>query len=149
MAPKKKKAKTEKPTPIVLSINLCDTIIRDESTKKVSLLGLFSVIQSRTFPAKHPEMHVYVALTNGHGEQDIDIRFVSLDSNEPIAGMKGSLKFQSPLQVVELNLKWRGVVFPAPGEYLVEVLCDGAKISDRKFTVFNPNEAPHTNGTGG
>ena len=116
MAPKKKKAKTEKPTPIVLSINLCDRLR-----------------QMIEIPVR----------------QDIDIRFVSLDSNEPIAGMKGSLKFQSSLQVVELNLKWRGVVFPAPGEYLVEVLCDGAKISDRKFTVFNPNEAPHTNGTGG
>lgn len=150
MAPKKKKAKARKrPNPIVLSINLCDTIIRDENTKKVSLIGLFSVIHSRAFPVKHPEMHVYVALTNGHGQQDIDVRFVSLDSNEPIVGIKGQLTFQSPLQVAELNLKWRGVEFPAPGDYLVEVLCNGTRIGDRKFKVLNPNKTPRTNGTGG
>lgn len=135
--------------PIVLSINLCDTIIRDESTKKVSLIGLFSVIHSQTFPVKHPEMHVYVALTNGHGQQDIDVRFVPLDSNNPLVGIKGQLNFQNPLQVVELNLKWRGVEFSAPGEYLVEVLCNGNRIGDRKFEVINPNTAPRTNGTGG
>ena len=149
MATKKKTGKIKKPEPIVLSINLCDTIIRDETTKKVSLISLFSVIHSRVFPAKHQEMHVYVALTNGHGQYDIDVRFVLLGSDDPIAGIQGQLDFLNPLQVAELNIKWRGVEFPTAGEYLVEVLCDGKKIGDRKFKVLNLSQPPRTNGTGG
>lgn len=132
-------AKTaQKPTPSVLSINVCDSIIRDEFTKKISLIGLFSVIRANSFPCTHPSLHIYVALTNGHGKYQTDLRFVSLEDNKIIAGMKGPIEFQSPLQVVELNVCWQQLRFEKAGEYVVQVLCDGAPVSERKFIVIGP-----------
>ncbi|OHB61528.1 MAG: hypothetical protein A2167_02795 [Planctomycetes bacterium RBG_13_46_10] len=139
---------TQKPTPTVLSINICDNIIRDEITKKVSLIGLFSAIRANNFPCTHPLLHVHVALTNGHGKYQTDIRFLNLADDKPIAGMRGPLLFQNPLQVVELNVCWQQLRFEKPGEYVVQVICDGVPIGERKFIVIGPQQdMPPTSGT--
>ena len=129
-----------KPEPFVLSINICDTIIRDEVTKKVSLIGLFSVINSNIFPCIHPSLHVYVALTNGHGKYNTEIRFSHIEDGEPIAGMTGELDFKNPLQVFELNICWQQLRFSKPGEYIVQVLCEDAVVGERKFRVNGPQQ---------
>jgi hypothetical protein len=139
---------TQKPTPSVLSINVCDSIIRDEITKKVSLVGLFNTIRVNSFPYSHPSLHVYIALTNGHGKYQTDIRFLNLSDNKTIVGMKGHLDFQNPLQVVELNVCWQKLLFNKAGEFVVQVLCDGAPIGERKFIVIGPeHKIPPTSGT--
>jgi len=139
---------TNKPTPSVLSINVCDAIIRDEQSKKVSLIGLFNIIRATSFPCTHPLMHVYIALTNGHGKYRTEVRFVSLEEGKPIMGMIGELNFQNPLQVIEMNLCWQRLNFEKPGDYEVEVLCDGERVEARKFMVTGPQqEIPPTNGT--
>jgi hypothetical protein len=124
-----------KPQPIVLSVNICDTIIRDEITKKVSLIGIFNIIGAANFPCTHHQMHIYITMTNGHGKYKTFIRFVHLASGEVIAGMEGQLDFISPLQVVEVNLQWQNLKFNKPGDYEVEVLCDGIRTGARKFVV--------------
>jgi hypothetical protein len=129
-----------KPTPSVLSINICDSIIRDEATKKVSLIGLFNTINANVFPCVHPLLHVYVALTNGHGKYNTEIRFSSLEDDKPIAGMVGELDFKSPLQVFELNVCWQQLHFNKAGEYVVQVLCEGEYIGERKFRVIGPQQ---------
>lgn len=129
-----------KPTPSVLSINICDSIIRDEATKKVSLIGLFNTIRANSFPCTHPQLHVYVALTNGHGKYKTDIRFSNLEEDKLIAGMVGELVFQNPLQVFEVNVCWQQLRFEKQGEYAVEVLCDGHLIGARKFRIIGPQQ---------
>lgn len=131
-----------KPKPIVLSVIVCDAIIRDEQTKKVSLIGLFNIIGATIFPCVHREMHVYIALTNGHGKYKAEIRFLNLESGEKIAGMEGQLDFVSPLQVVEVNLRWQNLKISKPGDYEVEVLCDGVRTGARKFVVVS--QPPNT-----
>ena len=147
---KKVKKKAIKPAPVVLSINVCDTIIRDEQSKKVSLVGLFSAIHASTFPAVHPSMCVYIALTNGHGKCKLDVRFNRASDNQIIAGMEGEIEFADPLQVVELNLEWHGLKFEKAGEHHVEVLCDNHLIGSRKFLVNEVRRImPPTKGTEG
>ncbi len=124
--------------PIVMSINVCDEIIRDEISKKISLIGLFSQIQAATFPAHHPSLHVYVSLTDGHGEYEGELRFVSEEDNSVIASMKGKVPFQNPLQTVELNFAINNLKFEAPGKYRVEFFCDDDLVGSRQFIVSGP-----------
>lgn len=143
----KERVSQPKPTPIVLSINICDNIIRDETTKKVSLIGLFSTIRANVFPCTHPQMHVYIVLTNGHGGYRTEIRFLDVDS-KAIVSMVGELNFQDPLQIVELNMCWQQLHFNKPGEYTVEVLFDNAPIGYRKFRIMGPQQEIYpTHGT--
>jgi hypothetical protein len=135
------------PKPIVLSINICDTIIRDETTKKVSLIGLFNAIKANTFPSTHPLFHVYVALTNGHGPYKTTLRIVNIKDNEVIINIDGDLNVDSPLQVIELNIGLQGLRFKGPGKYSVQVLCGGEPIGSRDFMVVGPTQLPNTSGT--
>ncbi len=153
MASKKKTSKrlakrAPKPNPTVLAINICDSIIRDETTKKVSLIGLFSVIRAPGFPIVHPLMHVYVALTNGHGDYAMTIRFCD-DKEQDLARMEGPIQFANPLQVIELNLAWQQLRIKHAGEYTVEVLCNKVLIGERRFHVVGPQKPSLTSGMQG
>ena len=57
-----------KPTPKHLAMLLCDYLILDAETRNKSLIGIFHRIQALKFPVRHDRMHVFVALTDGHGE---------------------------------------------------------------------------------
>ncbi|MEN6424004.1 MAG: hypothetical protein ABFE13_01475 [Phycisphaerales bacterium] len=139
----------EPPGPVVLAINICDMVIRDELTHKVSLIGLFGVIQAMTFPCKHPLMHIYVALTGGHGKQDMEIRLVRVEDEQPVMAMAGPVVFANPLQVNELNFEWRNVPFERAGEYAVEVCCGkgSAPLGSRMFNVIQVGQAFPTLGS--
>jgi hypothetical protein len=125
------------PKPLVLAINICDTVIRDELTHKVSLIGLFSIIQAVSFPCTHPLMCIYVALTGGHSSRELEIRLVRNEDDQPIISMSGPVEFTNPLQVHELNFIWQNVMFERPGDYTVEVCCakDSVALGHRKFSV--------------
>ena len=140
--------KKAKPLPSVMSVNICDLIIRDELTKKVSLIGLFNTIRAPSFPFRHPQLHIHITLTNGHGSYQAEVRFMNAELNKPIAGMRGELVFKSPLQIVEMNLFWQRLNFVKPGDYIVEILCDGELIGTRKFIVAGPQqESPPATGS--
>lgn len=132
----------EAPGPLVLAINLCDTIIRDEVTKKVSLIGLFGVIFSRTFPCVHRQLNIHVAMTGGHGKQEIEIRLVRVHDDKPIIGMRGVMEFKDPLQVSELAIAWSNVPFESPGKYAVQVCCgkNGSVLNSRDFNVVHTED---------
>ena len=137
------------PGPVVLAINICDTVIRDELTKKVSLIGLFSLIASSNFPCTHPLMHIYLALTEGHGKHDMEVRLIREEDEKLVMGVAGSVEFANPLQVAELNLMWQNVIFEKPGEYSVQVFCKGnpVPIGARKFHVIRQGVIPPTSGS--
>ena len=138
---KKKKAIRKKPNPIILSINICDIIIRDEATKKVSLIGIFNTIHVLSFPAVHPLLHLYIALTNGHGKYNGEIKLMDKKDKVVVCG-QGPLDFKGPLQIVELNFAWQQLKFEHEGEYSIEVICDGQLVGRRNFRVIGPKIQP-------
>ena len=60
-----------KPVPDVLAMLVCDQIITDRLTGKQSLIGMFSKVHAVAFPATHPQLCVFVALTDGHGKTEL------------------------------------------------------------------------------
>ena len=124
-------------------------VIRDELTHKVSLIGLFGIIRAVSFPCVHPLMCIYVALTGGHSRQDMEIRLVRVEDDQPVMAMAGPIEFANPLQVSELNFEWRNVPFEKAGEYVVEVCCGkgSTPIGSRKFNVVQPGQVLPTSGS--
>ena len=58
----------------MLSLIVCDQIITDRVTGKVSLIGMFATVHTPRFPWMRPQTCVYAALTDGHGKTPIIIR---------------------------------------------------------------------------
>jgi len=127
---------TNKPSPDVLAMLVCDQIITDRLTGKQSLIGMFSRIHAIGFPATHAQLCVFVALTDGHGKTELTIRIV--DSNEarpPIVEGKGAVNFMDPRAIANLFLQFHGLTFPVPGEYRVQLFSDGRLLREARLEL--------------
>jgi len=126
---------TDKPTPIGLAIVICDQIIEDKLTGKKSLIGIFNQMATQNFPCRHPQVCVFVSLTEGRGQCTARLRIVHDESDHVVAEVNGNIQFSDVHTVVELNFSLVGLVFPNPGMYSIEFYCDDAIILERRFTV--------------
>ena len=138
------KKKGEETIPIVLAINICDEIIRDGISKKISLIGLFNRIDATSFPASHRSLHVYVCLTDGHKVYGGELRFVNDKDNSTILLVKARVPFKDPRQTVELNFEVGNLKFDEPGNFSVQFYCDGKLAGERRFIVSGPPRMPET-----
>ena len=124
------------PPPTLLALLICDQVVQDPATRKHSLLGLFSRISTKGFPCTHPELHVFISLTDGHGKAAGQLRLVRKDAEEeapPQMNLSGTIEFPSPLAVVELVFKVVNLSLPAPGRYSFDFYCNGALLGSRPF----------------
>ena len=126
----------DKPAPDVLALIVCDQIITDRMTGKQSLIGMFSKIHARGFPAAHPQLCVFVALTEGYGETEFMLRLVdSNDARPPIVEGRGKVKFKDPRAIANLALQFHGLTFPAPGEYRIQLYSGGELLREARLEL--------------
>ena len=133
--------------PDVLSLIVCDQIITDRVTGKVSLIGMFSAIHSPRFPVTHPQTCVYVALTDGHGKTPITVRIV--DANEarkPLVNGNGMVEFKDPRMIANLALQFHGLTFPEPGQYRVQIWSRSSLLREARLHLFEAKRPPQQTG---
>jgi len=120
--------------PICQAIVICDNIIREENTRKLSLMGLFNSIKVSAFPTRHARMHVYVSLTNYIGETKGMLKFLDPEGNV-LAQIQEPVVFQDKFATIELNFVINGMVFPKPGVYTIEFLVSHQLVGSRKIEI--------------
>lgn len=130
--------KTSKP--IGLAILICDELIEDKKTGKKSLIGLFNRIQSVHFPYKLPRFHVFLSLTGGNGKYKTELSCTIETKNKKLFSVFGDLQFKNPNAVIEADFEFIDFIFPEPGNYTIEFLCDGEMIFHRRFMVNKKGE---------
>jgi hypothetical protein len=126
---------TQKPSPTGLAIVVCDQIIEDKFTNKKSLIGIFNNIGSANFPCRHPQIMVFVSLTEGHGNYRARVRIANETTGESVAEANIAIQFPDIHSVLELNFNLVGIQFPTPGLYSIEFYCDDALVLERRFHV--------------
>jgi len=136
--------------PDVLSLIVCDQIITDRVTGKVSLIGMFAAVHSPRFPVTHPQICVYVALTEGRGKTPITIRIV--DANEArkaIVEGKGVVEFKDPRMIANLALQFHGLRFPEPGQYRVQIWSGSSLLREARLHLLKAKMPPRPPGRPG
>jgi len=126
------KAETEKP--LGVAIVICEKVIAEANTNNKTLISIFNHIRAKQFPCMHPKMAIYVALTNGNGEKQVQLVFKPV-GGETIMKLGGKVKFQNPNHVIELIFDLRSVLFPEAGLYVFEVYADDEFIFESRFNV--------------
>jgi hypothetical protein len=119
--------------PEVLAMILCDQVIRDQMTGKVSIIGSFSKINAEKFPAVHPRMAVYIALTDGEGDYQGALRFVFDETGHELFRGDFPVRLPNPLGVAEIHFAMPAISLPKPGKYHLDLLCDGELLKSRWF----------------
>lgn len=122
--------------PIGIALIICDRVITDAITHEKTLVSTFNQILAKSFPCTHPRMTIFVAVTNGRGSTDAQIKCVNeTDQDTVVFGMTGSIPFADPNHVVEMSFRFNNVTFAKPGLHCIEFLCDGELILQSRFTV--------------
>jgi hypothetical protein len=128
--------KESRPAPMVLAMILCDAIYQDPATKKCTLLGTFSTINARQFPAVHRQLAVHAAMTDGHGKTMIRLTLIGPDeSAPPLFSREGVIEFGDPRMVAELNFVIANLSFPRPGEYRLQIFGNDELLMERRLYV--------------
>ena len=123
-----------KPPPTALAMAICDDTIEDKMSGKKTLVGLFSNITVKACPFRHPEINIFMVLTNGHGDYNARLKCLKEDG-QVIADLSGRVHFPDPSAIVEFNFELLGLGFPSYGLYRFEFYCDGVSVISRKFMV--------------
>ncbi len=121
--------------PKFLALVVCDSIIDDRETNKKTLVGIFNNIHTQKVPHIHPELHVFVSLTDGHGVYRAKLECLHRESGAKTLELQGDIKFENPNQVIELNFALKGVPFTQFGDHNFDFYCDNQIIASRRFTV--------------
>jgi hypothetical protein len=131
------------PPPQVLSLIVCDSIWTDPWSFKKTVIGMFSVIQASGFPAVHPIITIHAALTNGHGKVMLKLRLVDAEEvRPPLIDFDAPVEFPDPRVIIDFQSS-AGIVFPAPGEYRVQLFANGELLSERRILVIDALEPKH------
>ena len=121
------------PTPLAFLI--ADTVIEDVQTRKKSIIGLFNSICSPHFPFRHPEMNLFIGLTDGHGEYASSLICSRGTDEVEVFRTSGTVEFQSPNAVVEIHFTLRNIEFVQPGKYSFQFFCNDKLLILRPFEV--------------
>ncbi len=133
----------DRPAPDVLSLIVCDQIITDRLSGKQSLIGMFSTIFTPRFPVVHPHLCVYTALTDGRGKTPVTIRLVDgEDARPPLVQGKGIVEFKNPRAIANLALQFHGLVFPAPGDYRVQLSVGDVPLREARLMLVKSSAPP-------
>lgn len=135
--------KIERPVPMVLAMVLCDAIYQDPATQKCTLLGTFSTVNVRKFPATHRQLAVHVALTDGYGQTRIRLMLAHADeTKDALFSQEGVIEFQNPRVVAELNFTIANLIFHEPGEYRLQVYGNDQLLGERRLFVMEMANRP-------
>lgn len=126
--------------PFCLALILCDAIQVDQSTGKATILGTFSSLAAKSYPSVHPQLSIFLELTDGRGETDLVLKLcrVTADSidGEEVLRFEGAVNFKDPRAVQRLTFGIANLVFPLAGEYrfILETKA-GMHIAERRIVA--------------
>jgi hypothetical protein len=128
------------PGPIVLDLTLCDYVIVEEGTRKVSLIGIFGKLPADHFPFLASPFCVHSALTDGLGDATIDLVVSRLDTLEEVYARQRRIIFSDRLRELHVIFRISDCSFPTAGIYQVVLLVDKEWAAQRRFRVVSEED---------
>jgi hypothetical protein len=116
--------------PVAQGVFLCDGHLSFPGGK-TDLMGLFNGIRAASYPYVQKQFVVFARLRQGLGQVPffVEIRHAQ---NQQLIHLSNTqiLVFPDRSTVVEMALTLKGVRFPQPGIYLVELYCNAQWVAD-------------------
>ncbi len=128
------------PPPVPLGLTLCESLMVEEKSRKVSLIRILARLTADHFPYTPPPFFAFASLTDGLGDATIELVVSHLDGTDEIFIHRRQTRFSSKLQEVQLVFRVADFSFPEPGSYQVTLLIDGESVVERRLRVVLTNE---------
>ena len=103
--------------PNIISFLIADSIIQEKGTNKWSVIGIFDRIHASSFPFIHPNLALYIKLSDAEGDYSIKIEFTN-DAGQKLGVFEGlKLTIHSKLETPDFGIQTRNLTIPSPGKY--------------------------------
>lgn len=127
--------------PVVRYMILCDDWgVAPDKPRRVNIFGLLSNIRSLDqppYPLLYRELCVFLALTEGRGDGNCQIRCVFEETGQTVFETPNrALSFgDDPLEVIGVPFRIRDCHIPQAGLYLVQFWYNGEKVAERPLRL--------------
>jgi hypothetical protein len=129
-------------TPIPVGLILCDHVLVEQGTKKISIIGSFRRVDVEQFPAKLPPFFLYAELTDGLGSGIMESVLSRLETDEQVFSYRTPIRFSDQLSVLRTRLRISNCTIPSSGAYQFMLLVDGMFVAQRQLQVFLRTDSP-------
>jgi uncharacterized protein DUF6941 len=130
------------PCPRAQGLTLCDYVMREEGTLKVSLVGTFTGMRTDAFPFSPRPFCVFAALTDGLGQGTLELTITHLASDEEIYTLRRPIDFPNRFMDVQVLIRLSEFSFPEEGLYLFSLAVDDDTVAQRRVRVHSTTEMP-------
>jgi hypothetical protein len=130
------------PTPVALGLTLCDYVIVEERTKKISTIGSFSSLKVRQFPTIPQPFCVLATLTDSVGDGIMDLVITEIEGNKETYAFRQPAHFSDRLAETKVLFRIKNCSFPKAGWYEFALLADSEFITQRRLLVHLEDELP-------
>jgi hypothetical protein len=121
------------PTPIAIGLTLCEKVIIEEGTRRLTFVNSFTKLRLEEFPSSPQPFAIFLALTGGVGDGTIEVKVNRLDTLEEVYSRRRSVSFPDRLTEVQVLFQVHDCVFPAPTRYQFTLFVDGAWVAQRRL----------------
>jgi hypothetical protein len=121
---------------------ICDHTIREEITGKVSLIGIFGVISSPSFPLIHRSLCVYVNLSDAQGLYLLRLELLEADTMRIIGRAEASFEVADGRFPAEVVFDLPGLAFDHAGLYMFQLYANNDSLGSKSFHVIQSNQPP-------
>ncbi len=124
--------------PQILCWQMCDAVHIDPATGKHYIMGCFSNIRVRQFPAQHPRMVWFLTLTDVKpGQHSLRISFgPSMEDHQKV--LERNFEAQNPLHKINLINEIHNLPLKGAGNYIIMVEVDDDPILVTNMGVNHP-----------
>lgn len=121
--------------PKLAAMLVCDQVIKDEATKKSSIIGVFDKIFAGEFPAAHAALTVYVSVIDAEGVYRLRLEMVRVHDAMTIGRGEAEVAVGDRFSPAEWMFDLRGLVFHGPGAYEFRLWANDRFIGSKSFSV--------------
>ncbi len=102
----------------MVPILVCDQVLQEAGTNKVTLVGIFERISSSVFPFDWVRgVAVYARLTDAQGTYDMRMELVRLEDEQAIARADFEVTVEDCMRAQEIAREFDRLGFERPGRY--------------------------------
>lgn len=125
--------------PITRGVFLCEKVIVEERTRKVSLINCFTKLYVDAFPSSPQQFNVFAIFVNGNGT--VPVRLVvtkvetELEDDTDVFEFVGTLRFTGPLQELRTLIPINNLVFDVAGGYEITLESNGEFLAQTRLEL--------------
>jgi len=123
------------PQPVALGLMLCDYVIVEEGTSKVSLIGTFAKMEPGVYPFTPPPFVLFATLTGGTGKGILEVIVNRMKDVEEVFTQSAPVEFHDRFGRVRVILRIRDLTFPDSGDYEFSLLIDGEPVASTRLRL--------------